>query len=151
MGNKWTDNEKAFVQNNAPAMTIRQLANGLKDNIRSNGAVWAMCKKLGVNPLVSPHQKAWTDHELQFLKDNKSMKMKQLCEELGKSYKAVATKLCRTKKLDMEQVTPWMNTLLEWVKDKKSIYDLSIELYDNGTIVEIRTNSEGKMALFAKG
>jgi len=147
----WSDKAKQYLLDNAATMTVMQLVRGLKDSLgidKSRDAVYLMCYQLNTKP-KSNVKGRWSDEEIQFLKDNYShMTYKELSKALGRTDQSVRCKI-RKVQSTLEQVTPWMDTMLAWVRDKKSICDMSIELHDSGHRVDVRTNAKGKFALFA--
>lgn len=154
----WEKEEESFLRENGASMTVRELRKGLEpvsesllSYAKSASNIRGKCKAMGIEPL-SDGKRAWTLSDYRFLEENKNhMSNAAMAAALDRSYRSVVAK-CRVegaaKEFEMKQVTPWMPSMLKSVPTKgktgkgKSIFDLSVEMYRAGKIVEIVERSQ---------
>jgi hypothetical protein len=152
----WEEEEEEFLRENGATMTVRELHEGLRpvsDGLKSNETIRAKCKTMGIKPLQDG-RRPWTDKEVEFLEKNRNqMSTPELATALNRTYRSVVAK-CRVvpagPEFIMKRITPWMSSMLTPLPgNEKSIYDLSMELYEAGKRVEIVEKGQ-KLALMCK-
>lgn len=138
-------------------MTVKELAEGLK-NVSSTARhienVRMRCKAMDLTPKSARDYHNWTREEEDYLrKSYNRIGYDKMAAHLGLPKKKVTAKAekMRLRYGEMERVTPWMDSMLVKIKDTgKTLYDLSIELFDMGRKVSVEENANGKLAVFSR-
>jgi len=154
----WTDREKAYLRENAPEMTTKELAAGLgtlSPTRRSIENVRIRCRNLGIKAKPEGRHH-WTEKEDLYLKRNfRKLAYEKIAGEIGVTKKAIEARVHKKQYAAggaMERATPWMPTMLEPVDGiGKNLYDISCEVWEAGRKVAIEENSDGQLAVFCRG
>jgi len=151
----WTPQQEQLLIEQHEYMTAKELSNALRLRFgveKKPEAIRARCKKLGFSPM-SASRHNWTEEEERFLQMNQDdMTNREIASHLNIPESAVRTKRYKPSMIyEMKRVTPWHARMLEKIDGLgKSIYDISCELYEAGTLVEVRSDGHGKMAVFSR-
>jgi hypothetical protein len=153
----WTDREKVFLRENAPNMTVKELAAALEPfspRERSVENVRLQCKRLDVEPKSEGRHQWSKKEEAYLLKYHDKKTAKAIGKKLGIPTKAVAAKKHKMTHRTlgrMKRVTPWTRSMLFIVEELgESIYEVAYDLWQAGKTVEIEENDDGLLAVFCR-